>query len=359
MSVNNHLKKKRKVKIRPKLNIFFLLMLVISLLIFNSCARKIYEVTYPTLIDGKYDSEFPYRSSSQQLEEIGTSVKMLSVIAFYKNYIIDPQISANRNQILSNLEKYAIETIHYNTTASGTATVIYYHNRQVALLTCAHIVDFPDTVTTYYSSDSEVIKSIAVKDHQINYITDLPEGSDIEIVFMDTEIDVAVMGKKLSVEPEFRISVFRYPLGKARELEWGSFVYLLGYPIGHKMITKGIVSSPKMDNNTAFMIDAPFNRGSSGGIVLAIRDGIPNFELVGLANSVSANTNYLLAPSDENDYSRLDINIPYEGQLFLRQQENIRYGITHIIAIEAIIKTLKKNHKKLLAQGYDFSTILD
>ena len=339
------------------------LILIIGLILFNSCARKIYEVTYPTLLDGKYDSEFPYRSSSKQLEEIGASVKMLSVIAFYKNNIIaEYAILTEAGLSDAIIETNTIEITRSNTSASGTATIINYTERRIALLTCAHIIDFPDTVISYHMSDdsnNSFIKNIAVKERQINYISDLPEGGDIDIVFMDSELDIAIVGKQLTHEPDFPIKVLEYPFGKAGELEWGSFVYLMGFPVGHKMITKGIVSSPRMDRNTAFMIDAPFNRGSSGGIVLAIRDGIPNFELVGLANSVSATTNYLLAPEDDIDYAEWDKDVPYKGQMYLRQQESIRYGVTHIIAIEAIIKTLKKNHKKLLAQGYDFSAILN
>ncbi len=339
------------------------LILIIGLILFNSCARKIYEVTYPTLLDGKYDSEFPYRSSSKQLEEIGASVKMLSVIAFYKNNIIvEHAILTEVGLSDAIIDANTIEITRSNTSASGTATIINYNERRIALLTCAHIIDFPDTVITFHKSDNSnnsFIKSIAVKVRQINYISDLPEGGDIDIIFMDSELDIAIVGKQLKHEPDFPIKVLEYPFGKARELEWGSFVYLMGFPVGHKMITKGIVSSPRMDRNTAFMIDAPFNRGSSGGIVLAIRDGIPNFELVGIANSVAAKTNYMLAPEEDIDYAEWDKDMPYKGQMYLRQQENIRYGVTHIITIEAIVKALKKNQKEFLKQGYDFRKLYD
>ena len=66
--------------------------------------------------------------------------------------------------------------------------------------------------------------------------------------------------------------------------------------MGHKMITRGIVSNTRDDKSDSFLIDALFNRGFSGGIILAIRDGVPNFELVGMAKSVSAKNEYLLTP---------------------------------------------------------------
>jgi len=81
--------------------------------------------------------------------------------------------------------------------------------------------------------------------------------------------------------------------------------------------------------------------------------------LVGIANSVSAKTNYLLAPEDDIDYEEWDKDVPYKGQMYLRQQESIRYGVTHIIAIEAIVKALKNNQKEFLKQGYDFRKLYE
>ena len=39
-------------------------------LFITSCSSVTYEKIYPTLQDGKYDSEFPYKGCSDQLEEI-------------------------------------------------------------------------------------------------------------------------------------------------------------------------------------------------------------------------------------------------------------------------------------------------
>ena len=50
-----------------------------------------------------------------------------------------------------------------------------------------------------------------------------------------------------------------------------------------------------------FLVDAVFNRGYSGGIVLAIRDGVPNFELVGLVKSVPAEYEYVMKPIMTNN----------------------------------------------------------
>lgn len=334
-------------------------LLILSLLII-ACARQIYQVTYPTLVDGRYDSEFPYRSSSQQLEEIGKTVRMVSSMAFYKGFALPEAAAVTLADIPGiELKEIATDRIFYNNSSTGTATVIYARNRQVALLTCAHVVDFPDTVYSFYDRANTLIKSIAVKDNQIIYTTDLPEGGQVEILLTDKKLDIALLGKKLTKDPQFVITTFDYPFGMARELEWGSFVYLFGYPIGNKMITKGIVSNPRNDKGNTFLVDAPFNRGSSGSIVLAIRDGIPNFELVGIANSASANIDYVLGPDKDVDPREMNTYLPFTGELYLKQKEEIRYGVTRIIAIEAIEKLLKKNHRRLMEQGYDLSVILE
>lgn len=131
----------------------------------------------------------------------------------------------------------------------------------------------------------------------------------------------------------------------------------MGYPMGHKMITKGIVSSPNRDKKGTFLTDAPFNRGFSGGAVLAIRDGVPNFELVGLAKSVSATSNFVLTPSKDFDQSLYDPGNPYDGEIFVDMKTDIRYGITTVISTEMIKEFFEKNDAIFRNKGYNFSSL--
>jgi hypothetical protein len=61
-------------------------ILLLSALLSLSCSTTSYKEVYPLLMDGKYDSEFPYRGCSAQLEKIAESVRMISCIAYYKSY---------------------------------------------------------------------------------------------------------------------------------------------------------------------------------------------------------------------------------------------------------------------------------
>ena len=41
-------------------------------------------------------------------------------------------------------------------TNSGTGTVIYSNEGKVGILTCAHVVEFPDTIISYFADSKEI-----------------------------------------------------------------------------------------------------------------------------------------------------------------------------------------------------------
>ncbi len=320
-----------------------------------SCAANVFQTAYPTLGDGKYDSEFPYRDCSKQLNEVSQSIKMLYATAYYKTYFFSQDARIRMYELTrEDILKKATVSYSHNSVV-GTGTVIYYDNKRVALLTCSHIVDFDDSVITYYSKEGETgtIRSFSVLEKQINFIKDIPEGGEMEVLARDKENDIALIGKQFREEHPIGVPVFRYPIGRSKDLEWGTFIYIIGYPMGYKMITKGIVSSPNRDKKGSFLTDAPFNRGFSGGAVLAIRDGVPNFELVGLAKSVSAQYEYILTPGKNYDAAAYDPGIPYQGESFVELKTDIRYGITNVISTELIKEFIERNENQLIRKGFD------
>lgn len=341
-----------------------LILLIILPFLFLSCQSAIYSVAYPTLDDGKYDSEFPYKSSSDQLEEITQSIKMLNTIAYYTAYIFDSDEKFLRTDMNEEaMEDRAIETGSFTQTASGTATIICEDNGSVVLLTCAHIIDFPDTIISYFKDEdgynSDYIQSISVKVRQANYIPEFPRGGEIDIITMDRKEDLALLGRHFGPSYSKAFKIFAYPSGSAKELEWGSFVYTIGFPMNYKMISKAIVSSPNRDRDGSFLIDAVFNKGFSGGLVLAIRDGVPNFELVGLVNTVPAYKEYVLSPDHKFLADQYNPVIPYQGEMYLKQLTNIRYGITKIISIESILDFVDDQNDFMKEKGYDLYEFIE
>jgi hypothetical protein len=336
---------------------FTILFAVVLLFTTLSCSSSsLYDSIYPALRDGQYDSEFPYRNSSKQLEEISGSIRLINSIAFYTSYVFDATSKFRASEVSKiNLSKAAIEQISFNRSASGTSTIISENQGTVALLTVAHIVSFPDTIISHFinpdGSFSQFVQSVSIKTKQTNYIPDFPDNGEVDILLIDKVKDIAVLGRQFSFNKTISMPVFKYPWGKSNELEWGSFVYVFGFPMNYKMISKAIVSSPGKDNHT-FLIDAVFNRGYSGGIVLGIRDGVPNFELVGLVRSVPAEYQYTIRPlAKEQDF---DFNpmLPFKGEVYVDREQVLRTGITKVIGIE-IVKDFIIDHKEeLIEKGY-------
>ncbi len=338
--------------------IILLTITATSALIFVSCSSMIYKAAYPTLMDGKYDSEFPYRGSSEQLQQIGNTIQRVNCIAFYKSYVYSYSSKLKLSDLNdSTLSFRSSEVGTFDKSSAGTATMIYSDDGKVCLLTCAHVVSFPDTIISYYVGDdgnySEYVQSISFKQRQLNYIAGFPGGSGIDILVSDENIDIAILGGKYNALEMKQYPVFPYPFGEAKQLEWGSFVYAMGYPMNFKMITKAIVSSPDFDKKGSFLIDAVVNKGFSGGVVLGIRDGVPNFEFVGMIRAVPEDRAYVLRPEKLKNHLSYDPIVPYKGDIYVDLEQSLKYGITKVISIEVIREFFDKHKEEIIDKGYN------
>lgn len=333
---------------------FIKFLILLFPVLFFSCSTS-YKNVFPNLNDGKYDSEFPYMQASKQLEEISNTIQRVNCIAFYDSYQLNENSKLKRAGLTESLiQKNLKQKVLYERTSSGTATILSNENGNVALLTAAHIVNFPDTIITYLSDANgfytDNVESISIKQNQKIYIAGFPNGSEVNILLINNDIDVALLGNKYKPSFSITLHVFNFPFGNARELDWGDFVYFLGYPLNYKMISKGIVSNPSYDKDGSFLIDGVVNRGFSGGIVLAIRDGVPNFELVGIIQWMPEETYSVLTPPKSlANYNKL---IPYHGDQFVDQLKLYKYGITKVIPINLIKNYFLKNEKFLIEKGY-------
>jgi len=319
---------------------------------------------YPTLIDGRYDSEFPYRGCSTQLEQITETVKQISVVVYYKTYVFsldDSVTSENISRVLMGTK--LPEPTFQDHSVAGTGTIISDNNGRIALLTCAHIVDFPDTVVARYRAPDHrltpFLHSISLKSSQTIFLNEIAGTTSLEVLAIHRDDDLAILGQSLTAEQDARIRVFTYPLGRAKDLEWGSFVYLFGYPSGFRMITKGIVSLSKKPPPGSFVVDAVMSPGASGSIALAVRDGVPNFELVGIIKMFPAKTSYVLKPSWQGDDVQYDPLEPYRGDMFVEQKTEIREGIAVAIPAETILSFIQENRHRLAQRGYDVRSWTD
>lgn len=335
-----------------------LVISICSSFVILSCAPDVYQEAFPALNDGKYDSEFPYKGCSEQLEEISTSIKFINCITYYDNYVFDPNKKIKKNQ-LANADFDTITAFksRHETSSSGTGLVLFYQNRKIALLTCAHIVSNDDTIYYWksdeYGNSTTELSGIAVKARDLIYVPDLPDV-EFEVLRLDKHLDITVIGNGDTPDTWQNVRVFDYPFGRAKDLEWGSFVYIFGYPLGYKTVTKAIVSSPDRDKSGSFIIDSFFNKGFSGGIILAIKDGVPNFELVGIVKAVFGAYEYVLVPEEDFDYFKHNPANSYSGKVYVNRKVNIQYGLSKAVPVESVFQFLRQNKDFFRQKGYFF-----
>jgi Trypsin-like peptidase domain len=351
-------------------NTLLTVILIICVFLMSTCTREIHKFKYDQILDGKYDSEFPLKPAADALKQILESVRLISILTFYDSYDFDRTEQIKTDVLATkNWKTLAAVKYGYDRPSTGSSTIIYNHLDRVVLLTCAHVVNFPDTIISYYKDnvgkDTQFVQNISIKIGQNNNMVDLPELNDFKLLAIDREKDLALVGKDLADNPNFlygrnltsaakkTIPVISCKLGAAGELDWGCFTYLVGYPRAKKMVSTAIVSSPNYDQHNSFLLDGSLQRGISGGLVLAVRDGVPNFELVGITNAVSSEVQYILQPDKNFNVSEWDLSRPYTGETYVRAYQSTYYGITYAIGIETVQEFIRENKAALSREGYE------
>lgn len=333
-----------------------LIAVAVLTVLLPSCSQRRFKQLYPTLSDGIYDTEFPYRNCSDELEKISGSIFKIYCLADYKTYIVDPADKLLPGNVsLESLFASTRATVKSSEASTGTATLIFYDNNRIALLTCAHIFHYPDTIFSYFVDNDpytqDYLEGISVKSSQMIFFRGFPEGNALEVLAMDEEKDLAIIGRATEGNHS-ALPVFPYKLGHSGELEWGSFVYMMGFPMGYKMITRGIISRPEPFSEDMFLIDAIANEGFSGSIVIAVRDGVPNFELVGIGKSASVSYDNVLVPEDPDKTMQFNPNVPYDGEMYVSRRKSLKYGVTFGISTTAIRTFYEAHRAELESSGY-------
>lgn len=329
------------------------------LLAYAGCSHRVMKHTDQTRkvqADKKlYYNEISGFERSTGLGAITAAIHKLYRVTSYTTYLFTPDVHANAEMIRTGrFKRAAIGTISAQESVSGTATAIYCGDFNIALLTCAHILSSPDTLISYFplSADNPEgeIKSISLRTKEEFYIKELTDCGPFSVLAMDSEKDIAIIGKHCEVEKN--PAVFDYPMGRSGELGWGDLVYILGYSQAGLMMTRALVSKPAGADNENFMVDALVNKGFSGGVILAIRNGEPRYETVGLIKSVATRRDYVLRPKNSIDHYYSE-KIPYTDETYVATQESFSYGINFVVTTADLITFYKQNREQLLQQGYN------
>lgn len=330
---------------------FSAFLLLLFLVTVNwSCSRRSLPAGKPVYsADGKYDYGPPSQGASAQLNRISHSIYRLNVLTFYESYTFNRSTHMTlENFKKGNADKSAVSHTVSNQSVLGTASVVYTDKEKAALLTCAHIVTFQDTIITYFPDSSGIIRDIAIKLEQKNYVIGLKDPN-VKVLAADNRHDIALL--RATLQPGENVRMMPFPLGKSSELDWGTFIYIMGFPKGYKMVESGIVSKSKENKNGFFLSNAIINRGFSGGPVFAIRDGSPHFEWVGMASSSSANDIFYLEPNIDKAfvYSKSE---PYKGGVLINNRKLISYGVAFSVPMEEIVRFVKSIEPMLKQQGF-------
>lgn len=330
------------------LKIFHALLIVSGMVLLSCSAQKI-NGPQKSVSDNGFNNQTTENNLSEVLNFVSGTVKKLDCIAFYKSYTFPQGNSIMPGNITDSvLKKASVGTTVSNQSVTGTATLIYYQDNLAGLLTCAHVVNFPDTIIVRYNNGLGPIMVISIKVEQQNYVRDLPLGGDVEVVAVDKKNDLALLMKKTGEHHEV-VRVLNCPVGESRELDWGTKVYVMGYPLGKLMVTRAMVSKPAR-NTGRFLTDALYNRGISGSPVLTLHQGVPGFEFVGLACSASARDISYVKPGKEH-LEYINPDEAYTGELFATHKKMINYGVTYNITTEAILDFLSTNRETITEAG--------
>lgn len=314
--------------------------------------------------------------ASQALSRTFESLRRIQITATYKIHTFAPSSAPREAEVgAPDLLRTAIDTTTLLRERAATAVVLSRRGGNVALLTADHFLEFPDTIVQLFEEESDGagaptrpngsrrVESISIKTHQANWV----RGAVLdpfEVLARDSVRDLALVGVR---EPELpragplaglpleerarQVPFLHLSAGDSDRLGWGSFVYVLGYPQGYPMVTRGIISSPRNRTVGSFLVDGLWNPGMSGGLIIAVRGDGQGLEWVGIARSAASTTEVRLTP--EEGARPLDgVRRPYDGQIFLEEYRRIDYGITLSVPISDIRAFLDERRFGLVQQGF-------
>lgn len=345
---------------KPQPNYSFLLttsILIVVTIVVASCITR--QTRQATKHGNRhcYATGVPDNSEMERLQTIGLSVKKLSCYAEYTTWVFSRNSGIKPGSDFTALSALAVRVMRTPENVLGTATILSYSNGKVLAVTCAHVIDFPDTIYTYHEADitgEPLIYTASIKKSQINYVKEIPVAGGLTILATDRQSDLALLGGKLSeglrLPPALNIKI-----GDSRSLSQGTRAWVFGFPIGYMMLTEAMVNNPGIDQLGSFMLDAVFNPGFSGGLTLAYNIAAERFEVIWLGRSAPSSPVLVLTPAGTPGIDRYPPLEPYTDKVFVRQRAELAYGLTFVSSSVALLKILTDNRENLINQGYDLS----
>lgn len=315
-------------------------------------------VAKPTTYSKYYTSSFPAQDVTEQLTRAQQSVVRIVATGLYENYLFERQFITLQDINTNSPKKIASSYYGSEESTAGTSIIIDQTSDNSLLITCEHIVAFPDTVISYYEGDDippqTFIKSISLKKSQSNLVFLGTKLKSYDIISTDRRLDLALLNVDYGRDHDLEQHSLTTKFGDSSNLQLGSFLYILGFPKGYAMVTRGLASSAESWNDRFFTTDASFNPGISGGLILATNDNFSTFQWVGMASSATATREEVLIPRPQMEESSRAPR-PYKDSIYVAEKTRINYGITQAIPINRIKDFLSDNKRAISQAGFSLN----
>lgn len=314
-----------------------------------------------------YRTAWPAHDVSGQLASAFRSVKQVIYTAEYRTWVYPESLGITEDRFLGDtIPGGYIQSYAESRAKSGTATVVARSGRRVTLLTSHHVVHFPEVELTFHEDPSgrpadrsrpRTVASVSYRLSELGGLREHPELGGFRVLARDPAEDVAFLGMEIPEGWNGDLPAVGIRAGDPRRLSWGSFLYVLGYPNGYRMVTRGIVSDPNRDRRGGFLTDGLWNEGISGGLVVAIRGDGGTMEWVGVARAGAAEPELRILPDTLDLPAEAEFYRAYSGPLFVESRLRIRYGITLSVSATVIREFLARSRDQIRTQGFPIPVI--
>lgn len=232
---------------------------------------------------------------------------------------------------------------------NGGGVVIYRDDRRSVILTCAHLLDAPDTTITYYRDSAghptAVPFSRSIKTQSTFRAIDNGDRSKAATVLrINSRYDLGLIMVTSTPPPG---TPTRCPIAYGREADWGDVAFAVGYPRGIKQVTLGIVSHSPYPGT--FAVDVVARAGYSGGpVLIAGADG--TLELAGILRAVPASPLEYVAPPPTMVAGEPMTSSTLEKST-AEEYDMIDYGTVYAVGTARIGQFLSESVERLKREG--------
>lgn len=315
-----------------------------------------------------YQTAWPAHDTSRDLTSAFRSVKQVFYTGEYRTHLFPEAAGVTEAEVGRGpppggvAPAGAVESFSEAQSKAGTATIVARAGQRLVLLTSNHVVYFEPVRIEYYEprgaargvpETPRVVASVSYLVSEEGGFIHHPDLGPFQVLTRDERADVALLGIDLrawSNPTDFPSLALR--AGRAEGLGWGSFVYVLGYPNGFAVATRGLVSNPRRDGAGSFLTDGLWNEGISGGLILGVRRDSGHLEWVGMARAGAAQPEIRARPDTTLFARDPDFVRMYEGPLYVQATLQIVYGVTLAVPEGAIRFFIERSRPVLRSRGF-------